>query len=350
MSLVNLLAAELDEALDRTREAWEELRGGRLFITGGTGFFGCWILESFLHANERLNLGAGAVVLTRNPEAFRCRASHLAHSPAVRLHGGDVVDFSWPAGQFTHVIHAANEWSAAHPADPLGLIEHSVRGTRRVLELSAARGVRKLLLTSSGAVYGPATPSRRLVGEDEPPTSLPLESRWAYAEAKRAAELMCATGARQHGFEAKIARGFAFIGPYLPLDAHFAAGDFIRDALAGRELMVQSSGTAVRSYLYGSDLAAWLWTILFRGASSRPYNVGSDQCLTVSELAEAVARQVAPPLTVRVTGCAQPHETVDFYAPDIGRARRELGLDVWISLEEGLRRTLAWHRQNAGRS
>jgi dTDP-glucose 4,6-dehydratase len=344
MSLVNPLAAELNEVLDRTREAWEELRGGRLFLTGGTGFFGCWILESFLYANERLSLGASAVVLTRNPEAFRRKASHLACSPAVRLHTGDVADFSWPAGQFSHVIHAASELSTAQPTDPPGLIEQSVRGTRRVLELSATRGVRKLLLTSSGAVYGPATPTRRLVAEDEPPSALPLEPRWAYAEAKRAAELMCATAARHYGFEAKIARCFAFVGPHLPLDAHFAVGNFIQNALARRELVVQSSGTAVRSYLYASDLAGWLWTILFRGAPSRAYNVGSGQCLTILEVAEAVARQVTPPLPVRIAGRAQRGESVDFYAPDIGRAWRELGLDVWISLEEALRRTLQWHR------
>src|SRR3989304_1544721 len=106
------LVTDLDHILDHTRDDWNELRGERLFITGGTGFFGCWLLESFLWANERLNLGAQAVVLTRFPHAFQQKAPHLATSPSVHLLQGDVRDFAFPVGHFSHIIHAATDASA----------------------------------------------------------------------------------------------------------------------------------------------------------------------------------------------------------------------------------------------
>ena len=159
------------------------------------------------------------------------------------------------------------------------------------------------------------------------------------------AELLCALAGRDPALETKIARGFAFIGPYLPLEGRLAAGNFIRDALRGGPLSVQGDGTPSRSYLYGADLAVWLWTILFRGATARPYNLGSDEAVSVLELARAVARECDPPAEVSALGRPAPGAVKDHYVPAIDRARNELGLGVFISLPEAIRRTLAWGRR-----
>ena len=103
----NPLAEDLDHILTHTRDLWEELRDQRIFITGGTGFFGCWLLESFAWANDKLNLNAEALVLTRNYEAFLKKAPHLATNPAIKFHIGDVKDFVFPEGKFSHLIHSA---------------------------------------------------------------------------------------------------------------------------------------------------------------------------------------------------------------------------------------------------
>ena len=257
---------------------------------------------------------------------------------------GDITDFNYPGGPFTHAIHAASELNAPGPLAPHDVIQQARRGTQRVRDLARERGVKKLLLTSSGAVYGPAAGSGVKRREEDDGAALPTEPRWAYAAAKREAEALCANFASTHGFEAKVARGFAFIGPYLPLDAHLAAGNFIRDALRGDPILVRGSGTAVRSYLYAADLAVWLWTILFRGAPGRAYNVGSDAPVAVAELAQTVAGACEPLALVNVLGQAAPGEPVDFYVPDIRRARGELGLDVCVPLDEAIRRTLRWAR------
>ena len=153
--MTNLLAEDLDGILARTEGMWEELRGRRLFLTGGTGFFGCWLLESFLWANDRLGLNAEVVALSRRPEAFARKAPHLSGHPAIRLCQGDVRTFEFPEGPFSHIIHAATDADAGlNLAQSLAMLDTITEGTRRVLEFARVCEARRFLLTSSGAVYG----------------------------------------------------------------------------------------------------------------------------------------------------------------------------------------------------
>jgi len=228
LMMKNSLAEDLDYILYHTRDLWEELRGERIFITGGTGFFGRWLLESFMWANEKLDLGASALVLTRNLEAFRRKAPHLAGNPAIKFQVGDVCALEPPDGRFSHVIHAATESSTnLNETDPLRMFDAIVSGTRCALELARHCGARQFLLTSSGAVYDKQPPELTHIPENYAGGPDTTDPNSAYGEGKRAAEMLCTLYARQYGFEVKIARCFAFVGPYLPLDVHFAIGNFI---------------------------------------------------------------------------------------------------------------------------
>jgi nucleoside-diphosphate-sugar epimerase len=342
----HLFATDLDHILTQTAALWSEVRGQRMFVTGGTGFFGCWLLESFVWANDRLGLGATAVVLTRDVEAFRRKAPHLASHPAVRFHVGDVRSCTFPDGKFRYIIHAATTSSAPEP--PRMLLDIIVRGTLHTLEFAAQCGAQKVLLSSSGAVYGKQGPNVTHVSEEFEGAPDPLDIRSAYGEGKRVAELLCSLYAHEFGIEAKIARCFAFVGPYLPLDAHFAIGNFIRDGLAGGPIRVSGDGTPFRSYLYAADLAVWLWTILFRGVSCRPYNVGSDAEISIAALAATVARVIDPAMKVCIARQPKPERAPERYVPSTQRAQKELGLVVHIGLEEAVRQTAAWHQERAG--
>ncbi len=347
--MTNTLADDLDHILGCTEGLWDELRGERVLITGGTGFFGCWLLESFAWANDRLDLGAQALVLTRNPDAFLEKAPHLCRHPAIRFHVGDVRSFEFPAGGFSCIVHAATASSASlAAANPLLMFETIVEGTRRALAFARHCGARRFLLTSSGAVYGRQPPDMTHLAEDYHGAPDPTDTRWVYGAGKRAAETLCALHAGS-GLEPTIARGFAFVGPHLPLDVHFAVGNFVRDALAGGPIRVGGDGTPYRSYLYAADLATWLWTILLRGQPLRPYNVGSPEGVTIEELAHVVACEQTPPVGVTIAQPRRPGACPERYVPSVARAEAELQLRPTVPLAEAIRRTIAWHRAR-GRS
>jgi nucleoside-diphosphate-sugar epimerase len=336
---------DLNHIFEHTTRLWEEFRGQEIFITGGTGYFGCWLLESLTHLNDRLDLGARATVLSRNPTAFAGKAPHLANHPSVRLIQGDVRDFQFPEGEFRFVIHAATEASARlNRENPLLMFETITAGTRRTLEFARTHGTQKLLLTSSGAVYGEQPSMMTHIPEDYPGAPDPMEPTNAYGQGKWAAEALCRLYDHQFGLEIKIARCFAQVGPYLPVDIHYAIGNFIRDAAHGERIVVNGDGSPVRSYLYAADLTVWLWTILVEGQSCRPYNVGSDRGISIAELADLVRRQISPRSEVVITNQAEPSRQRQRYVPSIERARNELGLESRVSLEEAIERTAAWLR------
>jgi len=335
---------DLDHVLESTRPLWEELRGERLFLTGGTGFFGCWLTETFCYANRILGLGAQAVVLTRNPTAFVNKMPHIAQDSALLLHEGDVREFTYPGGTFRFVIHAATEASAKQAAEaPLEMLTTILAGTQRTLDFSSSHGTRKFLLTSSGAVYG--TQPSVMTHVEETYTGAPnsLDPGSVYAEGKRASEMMCALYAKTSAMECKIARCWAFSGPHLPLNAHFAVGNFLADVLAGRAIQIGGDGTPRRSYLYAADLAIWLWTMLFRAPPLVPFNVGSAWDVSILELARVVAGSLGAETEIRVAKTAAVGADVARYVPSVDRAAEVLGLRETVSLEEGIRRMAVWH-------
>ena len=336
-----LFIEDLRHVLDHTRDLWEELRGGRIFVTGGTGFFGCWLLETFAFANDQLKLDAKLSALTRDSDAFRRKTPHLAGHPAIELWPGDVRDFQFLEGEFSHVIHAATTSGA--PVEAKEMLDTISEGTRRVLDFAACCKAQNFLFTSSGAVYGSQPAEIANIPETYDGKPDPADPKSAYGLGKCFAESLCASYSRRQGMEAKVARCFAFVGPHLPLDAHFAIGNFIRDALAGGPIRVNGDGTPLRSYLYAADLAIWLWTILFRGKACRAYNVGSGDAIAIANLARLVANTLSPAAKVEIAEKPNPASPPLRYVPDVERAASELDLRPLIPLNEAVKRTAQWH-------
>ncbi len=340
--MTNRLATDLDNVLARTEALWSNLRGERILITGATGFFGCWLLESFAWANHRLNLNAHVVGLSRRPDALATKAPHLATDPAITLHAADILNGNFPGGTFSHVIHAATEASARlNTEEPLAMFDTIVEGTRQTLHFATTRSAGRLLFVSSGAVYGTQPSHITHLGESFEGGPDPLNRDSAYAEGKRAAEMLCGLAASPR-FEPVVARCYAFVGPYMQLDTHFAIGNFISDALRGGPIKVKGDGSPFRSYLYASDLAVWLWTILFKGQSGRAYNVGSEDALNIAALAHEVAAASPQKVGVHIAFARNSGASVHRYVPSTARAHEELGLAAEVPLREAIRRTHIW--------
>ena len=277
-------------------------------------------------------------VMSRNPEQFLVQYPEFSGLSWLSFHKGDILQpNSFPKrGNFTHLLHAATDSTLGPFLTPLDRYTQIVDGTRYMLDYAVANGIKRFLLTSSGGVYGPQPEIVERIPETYTGMADPLNVQNAYSVAKRAAEHLCALYRDRYGLEPVIARCFAFVGQDLPLDVHFAVGNFIRDALLHNEITVSGDGTAVRSFLDQRDLAEWLLTLLEKGQACRAYNVGSDQAISIAELACLVRDTLAPRKQVRILGKAEFKGVRSRYLPDITRAQKELGVKVNIPLADAL--------------
>ncbi len=334
---------DLQHILTNTSVLWEKVRDKSFFITGATGFFGKWLLESFMYINNKLSLNATVSALSRNPEAFLEQYPFFKHS-SISFIKGDILTFDFPEGDYHFVIHGATESDAQKNIDdPLLMLETITVGTKRVLEFAQKKSVESFLLTSSGAIYGKQPSTVTHIKENEGFHIDINEPTSAYAEGKRLAELYCSIYYSHYQLPVKIARCFAFVGPYLPLNKHFAIGNFISNTLKGEDIVIKGDGTPYRSYLYAADLTIWLWTILLKGENNTPYNVGSDEDYDLKTIAN-LFNNFNSSVAVHVLTKSDTNKPIERYVPDITFVNQRLGLKIQAGLLEAIKKTLAFYK------
>ncbi len=338
---MELIESDLDYLFAGLSESeWRYFDNKRIFLTGGSGFIGKWLLTGLLNATDRLSLRPDIVVLTRAPGSFIDTAPHLALHRAVTLHQGDVRYFSFPEGRFEIVIHAAT--AVAKPATAIETFSTCIDGTQRTLEFAANSNATDFLLTSSGAIYGPEAhrldtiPENFLGGPD------PLIASSAYGEGKRASEWLASTQGTDSGLQVKIARIFAQVGPYLPLEGHFAMGNFLRDALSGQDLTITGDGSPVRSYLHAADTTIWLLSMLIKGTPNRAWNVGGTEAVSIEGLANRIKSLLGCKAKIRILKPRDTLQRPERYVPDVSRALSELAVPSPRTLDDAIMQTAIW--------
>jgi dTDP-glucose 4,6-dehydratase/UDP-glucose 4-epimerase len=310
-----------------------------ILITGGTGFFGRWLLQILctliLERGFRINI----FVLSRNPKKFLDGNLECHFEKYINFINGDVTNFELPRVDFDYLIHMATTAALEtyNGEDQLQKLELLYKGTRNTLEASIARGVKKVLFTSSGVAYGPSVGVPFTEEMLQAPQTINVSS--ALGEGKRLAEYLVSYYALKGDFEFSIARCFSFFGPFLPLGIHYAIGNFVNDALLKNEITVKGSGQELRSYLYIAD--AWVWLLkLLVHADNEIYNVGSSQAISIGNLATLVRDLVAPEKEVRFLSLA--HDVGNFsrntYVPNNDKIINRLNLSEWTSLRDGVKK------------
>ncbi len=276
--------------------------------------------------------------MSRNAESLRKEAPQLI-STGVELYSADITTTATlPAADI--VIHAAaSTYAARYLSRPFEEQRNIQAGTYNYCNLAKTfHAESKILYVSSGAVYGKQPEGMTHIPEEYAASHLSElpDGKRDYAIAKRDAEDAVKKLGQQQ-LSVSIARCFAFVGPWLPRNQHFAIGNFIEDGLQGRPITVKARNKVYRSYMYADDLVEWMMTIAHHASPECPvYNVGSDQAVLMGDLARLVANDFG------VNSCI-PEITdtnEDRYIPSIDKVNRELGLELQNDLLSAIRSTV----------
>lgn len=309
-----------------------------IFLTGGTGFFGRSLLRHWIECKEAGTFTEEVAILTRNPKSFLDAYPEFFGLSWLKFFKGDVLDnATFPNEIEIHkIIHAATESTNGALLTPFQMYNDITTGTINMLNFAVKKNVERFLLTSSGAVYGPQPNSIDKIPEEylgRPDSLLPSS---AYGLGKSVAEHLCCLYQDRYDLQTVIARCFAFVGQDLPLNAHYAVGNFINDALYRKEINVAGDGSPLRSYMNQSDLARWLMCIIDEGSAGHAYNVGSEEVISISDLAYLVRDILSPDKKVVFKNLQPSFRGRNKYIPDISKARRELGLEIHLGLNQSI--------------
>lgn len=327
----------------------ERLSGARVLVTGATGTVGQYLVRALLALGDRLPEPVRVVAAVRDPDRARALLGGTPGAGRLEVVRQDVREPFEVDGPLTWVVHAA---SPADPAvfrdDPVGVVLANVLGTRSGLDLAARTGA-GLCLVSSLEVYGSAAPGADgTVPESTPGVLDSMDRRSAYPESKRLAETLCVAHHAQHGTPYRVARLSHTYGPAMPLDDARVQAYFLRQSLAGEDIVMQSDGTLRRTYTYLADATTALLALLVADEDGA-YNIADDRApVSMRELAEAFQRHSPRPGGAVVTA---PRTDTGLWSRSAGGTfldcsrLRATGWEPRVTLDAGVARTVAHHVQ-----
>jgi len=310
----------------------------RMLITGGAGFLGSHLCDRFLAQGHQViamdNLITGSIA----------NIEHLAGNDNFRFIKQDVTEYLYVEGPLDAILHFA---SPASPNDymeyPIQTLKVGALGTHKTLGLARAKGAR-YLLASTSEVYG--DPVEHPQSEGYWGNVNPIGPRGVYDEAKRFAEALTMAYHRYHELDTRIARIFNTYGPRMRLDDGRVVPNFLGQALRGEPLTIYGDGTQTRSFCYVSDMIEGIEKLLL-SPEAEPVNLGNPREMSILELSHLVNE-----MTGNKAGIVYqplPPDDPRVRQPDITRARRTLGWEPKMGLEEGLKLTISWFREEMRR-
>jgi len=310
-----------------------------LLLTGGTGFFGKALLRYWANNKNPWNK---ITIISRNPQKFITENPGILRNLSIDFIESDIINLDKIEinNRFDCALIAATDSTNGPKLSSFDLYNQIVEGTKKTIEFAIKYGVSRVLLTSSGAVYGPQPENIEFIDETYLGCADISKKENAYSIGKLVTEHLIVQYAEKFGIEHCIARCFAFVGEDLPLDSHFAIGNFINDALHNRTIIIKGNGSQVRSYMHQDDLSKWLSNMLASFGVCGIYNVGSEEAISLKDLADLICSIYGKDLDYKILGRPNPNDFKNRYVPSIKKAMSAFKNEVPISLEESLRKML----------
>ena len=319
---------------------FSEFKNKSFLITGGTGFFGKWLLSILENANVIYNLNIKIKVISREPNIFLEKFPKF-NNPTIQFIKSNLQDLEILKEYYDYIIHAATTpLDDKFESKPILAFEKDIQGTKKILEQAAYSKPKKFLLISSGAVYGMDNDSPR--SEKSCSNTSILDPKSIYTYGKLVSEFYTELYFREFGVNYSIARCFAFVGPYLDLNSNYIIGNLIRNAIQKEDFIIKGDGLAYRSYLYMSDLVIWLFNILLEKSKQEVYNIGSDFEISILDLANKIKELTKSKNKILVLG-KNKSTSIQKYIPDIQKIKSKLNVEIYTTLDEAILETYYYY-------
>ena len=335
-----IIKSDLNFIINKILDIKSNFNKKKILLVGGTGFIGKWLVMTFNQLNKKYKTNITIFILTRDKYKFLKHYSEFKKIKSVIFIQGDILNFKIKNIDFDYIIHAGSDLKVEKKDQGKYLKELSI-GSKRIFGIKNKKIKTRILFLSSGSVYKNNNATNK-IGESKfyLPSKFPIDNTYAFG--KILAEIFAKLFIKFKNKNIIIVRGFSFVGPYQQFERGFAITDFIKDSLENKDIKLNNGNNIFRSYLYIADLIIWLLHILVRSKKGEIYNVGSDKEINLTKLSKKIIK--INKSGSKVIKNNNQNKKINYYVPNIDKAKKKFNLRVWTSLEHSIDKTTTWFK------
>ena len=335
-----IVKSDLNFIINKILDIKSHFINKNILLVGGTGFIGKWLVLTFNQLNKKYKSNIKIFILTRDKSKFLNRYSEFKKIKSIIFIQGDILKFKINNINFDYIIHAGSDLKVEKKDQGKYLKELSI-GSKRIFEINNKKLKTKVLFLSTGSVYKNNNIKKKIrESKFYLPSEFPINNTYAFG--KSLAEIFAKLFIKFKNKNIVIVRGFSFVGPYQQFERGFAITDFIKDSLENNNINLNNGNNIFRSYLYIADLIIWLLHILIKSKKGEIYNVGSDKEINLTKLSKKIIK--INKSGSKVIKNNNQNKKINYYVPNIDKAKKKFNLKVWTSLEHSIDKTTTWFK------
>ena len=313
------------------------LKNTEILVTGGTGFFGKWIVKIITYLNDNLAFNIKLYLVARNNSSYINNI--VENRNDIFFIKNDIRNLREIPSTIEYIIHtAATPDNSVHMSNPIEVMDIISNGTKQVLDLALGLdNIKKILNISSGQVYGTLRSNK--ISEANVGILDTNSVNSIYPEAKRYSETLSFAYKSLYKLPIVQVRPFSFVGPYMGLEKPWAINNFIKDAIKFKKIRILGNGKPIRSYMYPTDMAWWILNMLVDSKNGVVYNLGSQEGISLEELAIKIKNKIGMEVNIEILNM---NDESSIFVPDESLVKNRLGLDIKVGIDEALDRTIDW--------